>query len=258
LDETTGTVAYDMAGGYNGNYVGNFVLQQPGPANSFFGATSYAASFDGSTAYVDVPEGPFNLTNAITVVTWVNVAAYPNFAGLFGHGDASWRLSVNGTGEPGASDGTAGDATSRTGILDGNWHFVAYAYDGTLGNNNGLLYVDGALVASNSVTVTPVGDALDVWIGGAPDYGTARLLNASIAHAAIFTQALPAAVVNALYTGQPIMSITPSGTSVVITWPSGTLLQAPTVVGPWTPNNAAVSPYTVPATIGNQFFQVKQ
>jgi hypothetical protein len=208
---------------------------------------------------VDIPEGPFNITNAITVMAWVNVVSYPNFAGLFGHGDAAWRLSVNGSGDPGANDGgPPADATSPTSIIDGNWHFVLYSYTGNTNlNNNGSLYVDGLLVAHNTVGTVPAGDKLDVWIGGAPDYGTARLLNAAIAHAAIFTEALSAGEVAALYSGQPILDITHSGSSLVLTWSSGSLLQAPTLLGPWTTNTAAVSPYTAQATNKAEFYKVQ-
>jgi len=257
LDETSGTVAYDLVGGYNGTYVGNAALEQSGPTNADFGLPNYAAGFDGSTAYVDIPEGPFNITNAITVMAWANVQAYPNFSGLFGHGDASWRLSVNGTGEPGANDGgPPADATSPINIIDGNWHFIAYTYTGTLSGNNGSLYVDGVLSANNSVETVPAGDKLDVWIAGAPDYGTARLLNANMAHAAIFTQALSAAEIGALYSGQPIIDITRSGSNLVLSWSSGTLLQAASLLGPWTTNSTAVSPYTVPTTNAHQFYKI--
>lgn len=261
LNESSGTVAHDLIGNYNGTYVGGCTLSQSGPTNSIFGSPSRSALFDGSSGYLDIPEGPFNITGGITTVAWVNVLSVPSFAGLFGHGDASWRMSVNGSGDPGASDGNSTDATSSIGIVDGNWHMIAYAYSGNPGaNNNGLLYVDGALVASQNVTTAPAGDSLDVWIGGSPDYGTARLLNAKIAHAAIFAQALTPAQVQDLlagiYAGPVNLSVTLSGSNAVLTWQAGTLLQAPTLLGPWTTNNAAVSPYAVPATNGNQFFKV--
>ena len=160
----------------------------------------------------------------------------------------------------GASVGNATDATSSTSIMDVNWHMVAYTCTGIPGINNGLLYVDGVLVASDSVTSPPLGDNLDVWIGGAPDYGAARLLNAKIAHAAIFTEALTTTQVQDLYTGisaAPVnLVVTRSGLSVVLNWPAGVLLQAPTLTGPWTTNSAAVSPYTVTAASGNQFFKL--
>jgi hypothetical protein len=261
LSETNGTVAHDLAGNYNGTYGGGVALAQSGVTGSIFGVPSYSAGFNGSTAYVDIPEGPFNITSGITTVAWVKLLALPSFAGMFGHGDASWRMSINGSGKPGASDGNATDATGPTGILDGNWHMVAYTYTGIPGNNNGSLYVDGVLVASQNVTAAPAGNNLDVWIGGSPDYGTGRLLTANMAHVAIFAQALSAAQVQDLYTGVyagPVnMGITHSGSNAVLTWPAGILLQAPAVVGPWTTNRAAVSPYTIPVTVGNQFFRVQ-
>ena len=261
LTETGGTVAHDLAGNYNGTYVGGCTLAQSGPTNSIFGSPSRSVLFDGTSGYVDIPEGPFNITGPITTVIWAEVLSYPNFAGLFGHGDASWRMSVNSSGEPGASDGSALDATSSMSVLDGNWHMIAYTYTGIPGsNNNGLLYVDGALMASQTVTAAPAGDNLDVWIGGSPDYGTARLINSRIAHAAIYPRALTAIQLQELhagvYAGPVNLSVTHSGSNVVLNWQTGMLLQAPTLLGPWTTNNAAVPPYTVPVTAGNQFFKV--
>ncbi|MGH7952945.1 MAG: LamG-like jellyroll fold domain-containing protein, partial [Limisphaerales bacterium] len=264
LNETSGTTAYDMIGGNNGTYNSIYALGATGPTNSFFGDSSYAAGFDGTSSYVDIPEGPFNITNAITTVAWVQLLAVPGFDGLFGHGDASWRMSVNPSSQPGANDGTSasGDATSPTGIFDGNWHMVAYTYTGVPGQaNNGSLYVDGVLVANNTVLTAPVGDNLDVWIGGSPDYGTARLLPAYIADAAVFNQSFTAAQVQGIYNGIAVagtqtITITHSGANVVLNWQTGTLLQTTNLLGPWTTNSAAVSPYTVPATNGNQFFRL--
>jgi Concanavalin A-like lectin/glucanases superfamily/Glycosyl hydrolases family 2, sugar binding domain/Glycosyl hydrolases family 2/Glycosyl hydrolases family 2, TIM barrel domain/Immunoglobulin domain len=260
LNETSGTIAHDLVGNYNGTYVGGCALAQSGPANSIFGSPSRSVLFDGTSGYVDIPEGPFNITGPITMVAWVKVLSVPSFAGLFGHGDASWRMSINSSGEPGASDGGALDATSSTCILDGNWHMIAYTYTGIPGANNGLLYVDGVLAANQNVTTSPPGDELDVWIGGSPDYGTARLINAQIANAAIFAQALTAAQVrdlnSGIYAGSVKLDVTRAGSEIILTWPAGILLQAPTLLGPWSTNSAAVSPYTVSLTAGNQFFRV--
>jgi len=272
LNETSGTIAYDVIGGNNGTYTlssvvgSSYTLAQPGPTNAFFGSPNYSGQF--LSAYVDIPEGPFNITNAITAVAWVQLIITPGFDGLIGHGDASWRTSIDGQGQPGGNDGTsasgdAQDPIASPGINDGNWHMVAYTYTGvTNQNNNGALYVDGVLVANNTVVTTPPGDNLDVWIGGSPDYGTARLQpGANIADAAVFTNALTAAQVQGLYNGVAVLgpqtiTITHSGSNVVLSWQHGTLLQATSVSGPWTTNNAAASPYTVPATSGNKFFRL--
>lgn len=56
--------------------------------------------------------------------------------------------------------------------------------------------------------------------------------------------------------GRPTIGFTYSGSSLVLSWQSGVLLQAPTLLGPWTTNNAAISPYTVSTTTGNQFFRL--
>ena len=262
LNETGGTTAYDVVGGYNGTYVGGCTLGQAGPANSIFGSGSRSVQLDGSSGYVDIPEGPFNITGPVTTVAWVDLLSPTNFAGVFGHGDLSWRMSISPSAEPGANDGNVPtDASSPIGINDGNWHMIAYTYTGIAGQaDNGSLYVDGTLVANNSITEAPHGDGLDVWIGGSPDYGTARLINAKIANAAIYPQALTASQVqdlySGIYTGPVYLTATRSGSNIVLTWPAGTLLEAPALSGPWTTNTAAVSPYMVPATNAEQFFKV--
>jgi len=265
LNESSGTTAYDVIGGHNGTYNAGFSLGQAGPTNAFF-AGSTAAGFDGATAYANIPVGPFDITNEITVVSWVQLSFLNGFDGLFGHGDQSWRLTVSGTGNPGANDGSIpADATSPILINDSNWHMVAYTYNGFVGQvNNGSLYVDGTVVANNTVNAVPAGSNLDVWIGGAPDYGTGtgrRLIAANIANAAVFTQALTAAQVQGLYHGMFVsgpntLSISNSPSGVVLNWQVGTLLQAPTVHGPWSPNYGAIPPYTVPATNASEFFRL--
>ncbi|HEU5395902.1 MAG TPA: LamG-like jellyroll fold domain-containing protein, partial [Verrucomicrobiae bacterium] len=259
LDETDGTVARDLVGADDGTYVGGCALGQAGPTNSFFGSSANAVLFDGTSGYVDIPEGPFNLTGPLTAMLWVNVVSSPNFAGLFGHGDLSWRITLNNSGEPGASDGNATDVTSSASIVDGQWHMIAYTYSGVPGVNNGLLYVDGTLAGSQNVTAAPSGDNLDVWIGGSPDYATARLANAKIADVALFDQALTATQLQDLsagvYAGPVVLNLARAGTNITLNWPAGVLLQAPTLFGPWTTDNVA-APYTLPITDSNQFFKV--
>ena len=46
-----------------------------------------------------------------------------------------------------------------------------------------------------------------------------------------------------------------AGTNLTLSWPQGTLLQAPTVNGPWTTNGAS-SPYTTPMTNPQQYYRV--
>ncbi|HTV62191.1 MAG TPA: GH92 family glycosyl hydrolase [Verrucomicrobiae bacterium] len=199
LGETNGSIAFDRAGGNNGAYVGGFSLGQPGVPLPGFGP-NHSVRFDGTSGLVDVPDGPFDVTNAITMVAWVKVPVAPRqFAGIIGHGDSSWRMSVNTGGMPSAADGGGGDATSPTSIVGANWHMVAYTYTG-LPNaaNNGSLYVDGVLQAKNTVGALS-GNDMDVRIAGAPDYAAARMFCGNIAQVSIFTNALSAEQVEALY-----------------------------------------------------------
>ncbi|HTV61891.1 MAG TPA: GH92 family glycosyl hydrolase [Verrucomicrobiae bacterium] len=264
LNETNGSIAFDPVGGHNGTYVGGVTLGQPGVPLSGFGSSSCAALFDGTTGYVDIPEGPFDLTNAITTIAWVKVPTTPNFVGIFGHGDPSWRMSVNASGEPGANDGTSnGDATAPSSIVGTNWHMVAYSCTGVPNiPNNGLLYVDGVLVADNTVGEL-TGDGYDVWIGGSPDYGTGRLLPGSIAHVSVFTNALSPAQILALYQAASIappvtLTITQAGTGrLAVAWPQGTLLQSTNLIGPWITDTAS-SPYTIVPTNSQMYFRAEQ
>jgi len=274
LQETSGTVAYDVIGGNNGTYESTSVAgsavtpgESSGPSQSYFGNSSVAPLFQ--SAIVDIPEENLNITGPITIVAWVQVDSLgTSFYGMFAHGDQSWRLSCNASGQPGANDGAppadATDPIAAPGINgDQNWHMVAYTYNGNTNQaDNGSLYVDGTLVANNSVFVPPAGNNLDVWIGGSPDYGTQRVLPlASIAHAAVFTQVFTPAQVQGLYNGTFVVGpqtlhIAPSGSSVVLTWQTGTLLESTNVLGPWTTNSTATSPYTLPAADKEQFFRL--
>jgi hypothetical protein len=170
-------------------------------------------------------------------------------------------LTVTGVGDPAANDGAPpADATSTSSIVDANWHFLAYTYDGSLSGNNGHLYVDGQVAANNSITTVPAGSDLDVWIGGAPDYGFtfghARLFAGSIADVMVFDRALSGAEIGGLITGQSDININVSGNKIVLTWPTGVLLQAPTITGPWTTNTTAVSPFTNTITGSSEFYRV--
>jgi predicted alpha-1,2-mannosidase len=263
LNETNGTVAFDQVGGNNGTYVGGVTTGQPGVSLAAFGYPSYAALFDGTSGYVDIPSGPFNITNAITTIAWVNVPVIAHFSGLIGHGDSSWRMSASASGNPGGADGSSGDATSPTSIVDSGWHMVVYAYTGVPNTaNNGSLYVDGVLEANDTIS-SVAGSGLDVWIGGAPDYGTGRLLPGSIAQVAVFTNALSAAQVQALYyigTNTPPVTLTlvplAAGNAMNLLWTRGTLLQTTNVAGPWITNTGA-SPYTVVPTNAQMYFRVR-
>jgi hypothetical protein len=51
------------------------------------------------------------------------------------------------------------------------------------------------------------------------------------------------------------VNIARSGQNVALSWAQGLLQQAPAMTGPWTTNNTATSPYTVPA-VGSRFYRL--
>ena len=267
LNESSGTTAYDIIGGNNGIYAtGSTPGVAAGPPNAFFSGNT-AANFDGNTGHVDIPGGPLNITNAVTVVAWLQLSGLNGFDGVMGHGDTSWRMSVDGSAIPAGNDGDAqGDAyNASVNVNDGNWHMLAYTYNGFTNQNfNGRLYLDGNLVASNSVSAAPTGNSLDMWIGGSPDYGTAtgkRIIAANMADVAVFAEGFTGAQITALYNGTFVASpstltITHPAGNTVLNWQEGLLLQSSSVRGPWTTNYSAAPPYTVPTTNSSQFFRL--
>ena len=262
LNETSGAVAYDIVGGFNGTYEGDAVLGQSGIPLIGFGSHNYSAQFDGQSAYVDVSGGPFNIIGAITTTAWINVPETPtHFSGLLGHGDPSWRVSVNQNGELGSADGSDPDATMASSIAGTGWHLVAYSYTGVPNvTNNGSLYLDGVLKTNNTVDV-PAGDALDVWIGGSPDYGTQRLFSGYIAHAAVFGECLTPSQIATLYSAGSTppsisLNLSPAGSGrLSLTWSQGVLLQSTNLSGLWTTNTSS-SPYTIVPTNAQMYFKV--
>jgi hypothetical protein len=56
--------------------------------------------------------------------------------------------------------------------------------------------------------------------------------------------------------GSQTITITSSGSNIVLNWQTGTLLQATNLLGPWTTNSSATSGYSIPATNGDQFFKL--
>jgi hypothetical protein len=263
LNETSGSVAYDLAGGYDGTYTSGVVLGQSGIPNGGFGFPgNFSALFNGISSRIEIPGEAFDLTKALTITAWVKVPTVPShFSGIAGRGDGSWRVSVNTSGKPGGNNAHAsGDATSPNSIVNAKWHMVAYAYSGVPNiSNNGRLYVDGALVAMNTVGVLS-GSESEVWIGGSPDYGASRLLSGSVAHVAIFTNALSPAHINALFAlgsdATPKISLNPIATGeTTLVWSGGTLFQSTNVAGPWMPNSSQ-SPCRVPTTNAQMYFKV--
>lgn len=166
LDESSGTVAHDFAGGNDGTYH-NATL---GKAGFSMAETNKAVSFAGTGSYMgDINPAAFAFqgTNnvAFSIEAWVNGPAQQMESativakGTGGSGGSAneqfaldlvsgtWRFFIRNPG------GTSSEATATLGP-DGNWHHLVGVYDGPSGLIS--LYVDGELAASISAPATGV------------------------------------------------------------------------------------------------------
>ena len=264
-----------------------------GPTGAGFGSPNPAVSLDGVTAWVSLndPSG-LNLAGRITLEAWINPAAtqgslariisdgpptstvydtntYPIMlsGSQLSSNEVFLRLEGSGsTYSVGTSDGftfhgataavTAGDLGGGNG-----WIYLAGTYDGTHWN----LYRNGVQIATvaDAVGALPVSGA--EWAIGATGMGWGDFFAGGIDEAAIYGTALSPAAITAHYyvaqNGTLSLSIAKGlNSSVIVTWPAGTLQQADIVTGPYTDVLVSGSPATSPyntATTTRKFYRVR-
>jgi hypothetical protein len=103
---------------------------------------------------------------------------------------------------------------------------------------------------------------MDMMIGADPQYtntpaGVGQQFAGQVCEVAIFTNALTATQIQAIYNEAilPTISVTGSGNNVTITY-AVTLLSSTNATGPYQPVPGATnSPYTTPATNAQQFYR---
>ena len=199
FDENSGAVAHDTSGnGYNATV--NSAAWVAGKINS-------ALSFNASTSSVVSPAIP--LANAFSVSLWVNPAASPqtSFARLaetrydggfyLGTDQSGTRYQWIVNGGAGATGGCgAFFGCALGGAVTGGWHNVIATFDGSVGR----LYVDGALVGSDTFTA-PGNTSFPLYLGqyyGGAGYGW----NGAMDEVRLYNRALTANDVNSLCCSQ--------------------------------------------------------
>ncbi|PWU16452.1 MAG: hypothetical protein C5B50_13470 [Verrucomicrobia bacterium] len=244
------------------------------------GVVGTAGGFTGSN-WLDA--GTNDLDSAFTLSTWVNI---PN-----GTSDIQtlWANQHGGFGAPGfaffvntyhnsdqkldfaSGDGTAGnEATSAAATVGfGAWHQVVAAVNRT--NGTVTYYVDGASLATLTTVVQDFTTLQDLNLGRFLDgnFGLhggmdeARIQQGNPSANWVWADYMTAGQNSAFETyGTVISSIVTitaqeiPGGKVVVTWPSGTLLEAASLAGPWSTNNAA-SPYTNTISGPQHYFRVR-
>lgn len=261
LNETSGTVARDLAGIYDGTYQSNPTLGTPG-------ATAYTGSsvaFDGSSQYVLIgnPDG-LNFTGLITMEAWIKPSASDGNRNILEHGynlspfqEVVLRIQ-DGNYQVNSWDGTDHiiNVPMSAGDLN-NWVHLVGTYDGV----NWNLYRNGALIGSQAYDTGAILVNGGWGIGAGTHAGDQRFFPGNIDEVALYNHALSADRVQTHYLtgiyGLASLTVTRSGNTTVLNWPAGILQQADLVTGPYTDVAGAISPYTAPAGPAKKFYRLR-
>jgi len=142
LDEAEGMIAHDPAGGNDATILGLPQWQPEG--GKIDGALELNGNtFATATSPMNPASGPFS------VLAWIQGGA-PGQVILSQEGGMNWLMADGATGalmtEVGPPGRTGPGLISEAVITDGNWHRIAFIWDGA----NRWLYVDGVLVAEDT------------------------------------------------------------------------------------------------------------
>ena len=199
FDETSGSSAADSSGNTAG---GPAALL--GGATFVAGRTTNAMKLDGTSGYARLPAGILGNVGDFTVAVWVNLVASTAWARIFdfGSGTGSYmfltpRSSAGGLRFAITTSGAGGEqrinATSP--LATGAWKHVAV----TVAGSTGVLYVDGAPLATGSITLRPSALGGTGSFIGRSQYSADPFLNGQVDDLRIYSRALSAAEVQAMF-----------------------------------------------------------
>jgi regulation of enolase protein 1 (concanavalin A-like superfamily) len=269
LTESSGTLAADYVGGYDGTHQPGDVLSVDGPrpVNGFahFEANNLAAQFTGNSVsnWVLLPAltTSSETVSNLTITAWIKPTLAPaDRAGIVSFtapAETGFRYYGGANGLSILWNNTVGHTTIQPPV--GQWSFVAMVVRPTGGSI--YLATNGGWQVYNDAVVRPA-----VTLSGAGYIGSDRLIGGryfegSIDEVAVYRTALSASQITNLFTGvvtppSVTISIQKIGSDVQLSWPQGTLLESTNVLGPWTTNGAA-SPLLISNPAGNKFFKVQ-
>jgi uncharacterized repeat protein (TIGR01451 family) len=212
FNEGTGSVAHDSSGnGYNAT-VSN--------TSWTTGLFSFGLSFNGSNSQAVTSAIPF--TNAFSVSAWVNpavagqnanaaIAQADSATGVYLGADSTgtqYKFIVNNaTGSSGscAYSGVV-SGCAQGGTISSGWHLVTGTYDGT----TGILYVDGAMVSSDTFTA-PGNASLALNMGR--NYTSGSVWNGILDDLRLYSRPLAAEEVSSLFAAKSAQAFSLSKTA---------------------------------------------
>lgn len=205
LDETTGPLAADQTGTYPGTYLGAPVLGQPGGLS---GEAANRAMRVNPADGGDVMQATVTIGASFSVELWVRSAQtrwndYGWFAseraanGIILHPDRNATFWSAWAYDSAAGIAVVGFHTPAAAITD--WHQYAFTYDAA--TNRGVMYFDGAPVATNLALLSGArAPASFITLRfGQDDVGTTRYGDGWLDEISLYNHALPAGRVLAHY-----------------------------------------------------------
>ncbi|HEY3915199.1 MAG TPA: immunoglobulin domain-containing protein, partial [Verrucomicrobiae bacterium] len=284
-----GTYGIDVTNGYAG--VGG-----PDASNGFPGLgisnSAVQISPTDTNSWITLP--PWNLNSAnVTFTAWVNPTAITNaLSGIIMTGTTNGTfagmelaITTNDLGtfsfgyqwDEGPGNGEGESPWFQSGLImpTNEWSMVALA----ITSSNATLYMfdaEGTNVSvddssspnqyfdANGSTNQVMPFNTPEYIGADPNGGSfgSQNFTGMIDNVAVFNQTMTADQLGTLYSAAlgvynpPPPQISTAGSNIVLTWPIGTLLQSTSLLGPWTTNSSAGSPYTVAPTGISMFYKV--
>jgi Concanavalin A-like lectin/glucanases superfamily/Immunoglobulin I-set domain len=272
---TTLPGAYDHIGGFAGVYratVSNAFNGVVGPRYKGFTSNNAAITLPANvSARIGLPALNLN-TNTVTITCWINPRSYPSSAGIVFCRSGSTTAGLDWAG--GSVLGYTWNNEQPSWSWQGSganpplnqWSFVALVMDPTVGG--AFIYCMNpsiGILTPGFNPVAPVNQAFggETRIGNDGNNATARTFDGSIDDVAIYNRALSAVELQNLYFAAglgPTLLYDPTTSSIswnLIGGVTGTLQEATSLTGPWTPTaGSPTSPYTLPLTGPQKFYKV--
>lgn len=207
FDETTGTAAANEVVYGSG---GTLEAGMTAAAATTAGKVNTAFNFNGSSDYIDLNDDTQNLSGSMTISAWVkpNSWGVDEGGGVFAEAIMIRKTSSNGFGfgildDNGNNalflfDSTNGQVRSNNNVLQLNqWQLVSVVISG----GTATFYVNGQ--AAGSAAYTLIGDGTNVWTDIGVDEGLTEYFNGTMDDVRMYSRALSAADIAALYSTWP-------------------------------------------------------
>lgn len=248
LGESSGTTAVDQTGADAGTYVGAVKLGQPSliPTDS----ANASVALDGKSAAVQIPAASqLNLGSTMTLEAWIKPSSLPasgSFSSILTKAE-SYSLQFNGPKLEFTivQGGTRHRLQAASGaIVVGNAYYVVGTYDGSTQR----LYVNGAQVASASLTGAASATSNPLYVGSWD--GAGEFFAGTIDEPAVYGKVLSATQVKSHYE---------AATKVVVAAPSGltaTAKSSSRIDLAWTDNSSGETGETIERSTESSFATV--